>query len=87
MFGTQFECCTVSLTQSLSKIDVLRKACIGRLTSWMHHKSHDKKGTPTLSAAEAAEGRGASFTTGARRSESGSMQGMSPGQVGSVAKP
>ena len=49
----------------------------------MHHKSHDKKGTPTLSAAEAAEGRGASFTTGARRSESGSMQGMSPGQVGS----
>ena len=45
------------------------------------HKSHDKK-APTLSAAEAAEGRGASFTgEHARRTTSGSMQGMSPGQA------
>ena len=52
-----------------------------RLTGWMHHhKSHDKKG-PSLSAAEAAEGRGASFTAG-RRTDSGSLQGTSPGQVG-----
>ena len=44
------------------------------------HKHHDKK-APTLSAAEAAEGRGASFTGAARRTTSGSMQSVSPGQV------
>lgn len=45
------------------------------------HKSHDKK-HPTLSAAEAAEGRGASFTSAGRRTSSGSMPGgVSPGQV------
>ena len=53
-----------------------------RLTGWMHHKSHDKK-APTLSAAEAAEGRGASFT-GGRRSTSGSLPGVSPGPVRAI---